>query len=227
MDENGSRADPGLTTNRNAYAAVLDADDRRCDIILEVSGQEGAMDLYVSSRALSLASPVFDRMLSSRYKEGIQHTTGSERTRIPLPEDDGDALLAICKVTHHRVGDGNKVFTASEMLRLAYVSDKYDFTNTLRHWSSIWLRKSLEQSPKEDLGQLLGAACMLDAWEEFSQISLDVVCEQTGLSPPYDLLQGMGLPESTKGECLVQCLFSPTDSGQRIWKYEGWILSLR
>jgi hypothetical protein len=129
--------------------------------VLEAKGQQGDLDLYVSTMALSLASLAFDKMFASGYKEVHEQNKGVRHIRVPLPDDDGDALLAICKVIHHRAGDLGSMFSASEVLNIAHVSDKYDFTETLRQWSSTWLKESLEQSPQEVLEmQLLPEAPM-------------------------------------------------------------------
>ncbi len=200
MDDSENEAQQRRTMSRNAHSAILNAVDPRCDAVLEVQGQEGNFDLYVSTRVLSLASSVFGKMFSSGYKEGYEQNKGLRHIRVPLPEDDGDALLAICKVIHHRAGDLGSMFSASEILNIAYVSEKYDFTETLRHWSSTWLKESLEQSPREDLNSILRAACMLDSWEEFSHISFDVIRHQTGSFIQHPLSEVVGLPESTNGK---------------------------
>ena len=200
MEENVDTCSHDQSAEHKSRVAVLHPEDPRCDVILEVSAQGGAMDLYVSSKALSLASSVFDKMFSSNYKEGVQHRQDPGRTRVRLPEDDGDALMAICKVTHHRPGDLTRTFTAQELLQIAYVSEKYDFTETVRHWSSLWLGAILRQGTEEDLGLLLCAAYMLDAYEEFSRISFDLLCRQAGLSSQYAALEGLELPNSTKGK---------------------------
>ena len=140
MADTGSRPVPDRNTSRKAIkTGVLNSDDPKCDLVLEVTGQEGAIDLCVSSKALSLASSVFDKMLSSRFKEGISQIEGSGRKRIPLPEDDGDALLSICLVVHHRLSELAEALSPRVVLEIASVSEKYDFTDTLRHWSTVWI----------------------------------------------------------------------------------------
>ena len=211
MTDTGSILAPLQNTSRKARSGVLDADDPKCDLVLEVTGQEGAIDLHVSSKALSLASLVFDKMLSSQFQEGVQQSEGPDRKRISLPEDDGDALLSICLVVHHRLGKLVEVFSPCAVLKIAYVSEKYDFTDTLRHWSTVWLRKSSHDSSVEDLECLLGAASLFDDWEEFSRISFDYVCQQNGSFTHFSFLTEMGIPESTKGTYIQERNISLTD----------------
>jgi hypothetical protein len=46
-------------------------------------------DLLVSSKVLSLASPVFEAMFKPHFKEGVEHHLPlGEPLIIPLPEDD-------------------------------------------------------------------------------------------------------------------------------------------
>jgi hypothetical protein len=199
MSDTESISVPHLTRSRLAQSAVLKADDPKCDLVLEVTGQDGALDLYVSSQTLSLASSVFDKMLSSKFREGLEHNETSDRKRISLPQDDGQALMIICVVVHHRSGGLEEVFSPDDILKMAYVSDKYNFTDALRHRSTVWLSKSSHESSVEDLESLLTAASLFDAWEEYSRISFDYVCQQTGPFTRSPASMRWSFPKIAKG----------------------------
>lgn len=50
---------------------------------------------------LSYRSTVFKKMLSPNFKEGHQLAALS-RVQIPLPDDDVDLLIIMCKILHLR-----------------------------------------------------------------------------------------------------------------------------
>jgi hypothetical protein len=199
------------TASRDAPTAVLSVSDPRCDVILEVSGNEGRLDLCVSSEALSLASPVFSTMFSSGFKEGIQQNKEREHLRVPLPEDNGDVMLIICLICHHRGDELRDEYEARKVLDLAYASEKYSFTDALRPWSSIWLNASLGEHPQDDRSRLLGAACMFDNWKEFSRISFDIICHHTGPILQYPSPAAVCLPGSAKGKYTYQLCIAAAD----------------
>lgn len=62
---------------------------------------------------------------------------------IPFPEDDPSALLTLCKLLHlHDVVDEPR--TPAQILKLAFLADKYNCCGALRAFYSIWVRKAFE-----------------------------------------------------------------------------------
>lgn len=89
--------------------------DPNHDIILRLNGD----DLLVSSKALSLASPVFEAMFKPHFKEGVEHHLQlGEPPIIPLPEDDLEATTLFCRITHHRSHDLPRTMETSKDNRL-------------------------------------------------------------------------------------------------------------
>lgn len=83
----------------------------------------GDTEFQVSSKVLSLASPVFQAFFSPRFAEG-QHTS-SKANRIQLFDDDAESMRFMCAVLHHKCASANGV-GLERLERLAVVTDKYD-----------------------------------------------------------------------------------------------------
>ena len=71
--------------------------DPKGDVILELTWPDGKQGLLVSSKAMSLASPVFDTLFSSFFSEGPRNQPASEIPVVPLPQDDAEAFTIVCK----------------------------------------------------------------------------------------------------------------------------------
>lgn len=107
------------------------------DVVLIVGQGDEKTRLRVSSHALSCVSPVFKRMLSSNFVEGLP-TTQSTTRNIELPEDDVTAITTLCNIAHMRSKSVNLVsFRALECLSI--ICDKYDAVEALMPWTSHWM----------------------------------------------------------------------------------------
>lgn len=133
----GSTTPP--TDPDGARYCLKDIIDSNGDVVLQVGHGEDGKSLQVSSKVLSLASPVFAAMLNSTFMEGAVPAHGRSRT-VSLPEDDIGPVTTLCLIFHlqsHRVN--LKEFDPFE--RLAIVCDKYDCARALKPWSTLWLQK--------------------------------------------------------------------------------------
>ncbi|KAF8253357.1 hypothetical protein K440DRAFT_642325 [Wilcoxina mikolae CBS 423.85] len=94
--------------------------------------------VQVSSKCLSLASPVFAAMLRPTFLEGSQlHDTGS--VTIDL-EDDPKAMLIILQALHLRGREvPEKTPDIDTLLNMALIVDKYDLRAALLSWIGSWL----------------------------------------------------------------------------------------
>ena len=111
------------------------------DLILLLGSAEGdeVTRVRVSSKVMSLASPVMAAMLSPRYSEG---NTLSEKgfLELALPEDDTEAMIWLCKAFHHK--QVLSQLSTDLIEKLAVVCDKYQMSLTLSPWSEAWLLKT-------------------------------------------------------------------------------------
>ena len=77
--------------------------DPEGDVILMLDGCE----LQVSSKILSLASPVFKAMFGPRFAEGQGCASTKESRRVKLSEDDAEAMSILCEFIQHTTNSEN------------------------------------------------------------------------------------------------------------------------
>lgn len=105
-----------VTNHNMANISVIDQEG---DVIL-ICGED---EFQVSSKVLSLASPVFKALFSPRFAEG--QPTSSKAARIQLRDDDVESMRFMCAVLHHKCAPVNGI-GLERLERLAVVTDKYD-----------------------------------------------------------------------------------------------------
>ncbi|KAL0633411.1 hypothetical protein Q9L58_007724 [Maublancomyces gigas] len=110
--------------------------DTNGDVVLLIGE---ATSLVVSSKVLSVASPVFAAMLSPHFREGSSLSSTCP-TQIPLPDDPPVAVTTIVNILHFR-NDSVWVCTFEELFDIALVADKYDLALALGPWRHVWLMR--------------------------------------------------------------------------------------
>lgn len=97
------------------------------------------VQMLVSSRHLTSASPVFKAMLrSNTFREG-QTLSATGKVSVPLPDDDPDALKLLLDILHHRTLQVPKTISLSTMTNLTILVDKYQMVEVLGAYQHIWL----------------------------------------------------------------------------------------
>ena len=122
--------------------------DPHGDVLL-LLGPSKNVSLRVSSKALTLASPVFAAMFSPRFSEGQPLSSSTEVRSVPLPEDDPEAMTQICYAIHF-YATVPRTISMSLLEDIASLCDKYDLTVALAAWSELWLRDFVIKAEKED-----------------------------------------------------------------------------
>ena len=151
--------------------------DAQHDIILRLIGG----DLLVSSKVLSLASPVFEAMFKPHFKEGVEHHLQlKERPVINLPEDDLETTTLFCQVIHHRSHDIPRIPSPHCLENLAIFCNKYICGGALVSYGTLWLQRHSGPLSMEDLSRLLLFAYVLDLPESFATVSREMLLQQTG-----------------------------------------------
>lgn len=140
---------------------IVDADG---DVVLEP--QE--CRLLVSSKVLSLASPVFTAMFKLHFKEDVRFNFLEP---IPLPEDGPNAFILFCNVLRYR---SDQIPQNPDILcleNLAVICDKYHCTRPFAVYSNFWIQNLAGDASATDLYKLLLVAYILDLPDSFSMIS--------------------------------------------------------
>ncbi|KAK3492179.1 uncharacterized protein B0T23DRAFT_135832 [Neurospora hispaniola] len=152
------------------------------DIILVVGppGEE-QLRLRVSSTILRSASKVFDAMFSPPWVESSRTLSLESPKDVELPEDDPEAMKAICYVIHHRPDMISFVdVNAKQILQAARTIDKYDLGTAMQLVTDKWLRQQLRAKSVEDLLYMAAAAMVLKNYKAFSKLTWLVMITHEG-----------------------------------------------
>ncbi|KAE8154406.1 hypothetical protein BDV25DRAFT_135840 [Aspergillus avenaceus] len=120
---------------------------------------------------LSMASPVFAKLFTSNFSEGIQMTFCSCPT-ISLHEDDPAAMRTILRILHHQEPTANDSMNAEKLAVIAIHCNKYDCIEAVRPWTFKWFGDLSFIATTEDYGYMLLAAHLFGSAEQFSKISV-------------------------------------------------------
>ena len=168
-----SFAEDSPETQHGMTKLAIDADG---DVYLELLN----LELRVSSKALSMASQVFNAMFNSGFQEGL-NLANNETCRIPLPDDDAAAMTALCILIHHQEPTTFESEMDSRRLRsLSILADKYACKGAVRLWADVWIgRLSSEyEVSREDEKILVDAllvSYILDLSAQFTAITKRMV----------------------------------------------------
>lgn len=96
----------------------------RGDVIFTLSKEGKTTTILVSSHVMSFASPVLQAMLNGGFAEGQARSADVPR-EIPLPDDDLNAMLLICRIAHLKNSDLPDELSVDSFAELATICDKY------------------------------------------------------------------------------------------------------
>jgi hypothetical protein len=175
--------------------------DRDGDVTLQLTKHtdggsgDSIRSILVSSKALSLASPVFAAMMGPRFREGQRSALGT-LDPIPLPDDDADAMIILCHIFHFSYSALPARVDLDLFKNLALLCDKYDCVTSLRFISEQWLLMWENTTKKEELETLLFISYLFDRAERFSALSTKIVKGFSGNLKQLGTLRGFdAVPE--------------------------------
>ncbi|TEY61619.1 hypothetical protein BOTCAL_0166g00240 [Botryotinia calthae] len=151
------------------------------DLILVVGPEKKRFRVH--SLFLKAASKPFLAMFRPEWQEGqsLLHQNGPEE--IELPDDDAAALEIILAMIHHKNDEISENITASRVLEIAILSDKYDFLNAMKLASNTLLQHDTKD--ESDLMRLVVAAYLFRNARAFKNITKTLVLDYHG--PYYDV----------------------------------------
>ena len=129
-----------LNTPDSATPQTIDVDPAG-DVILTVGSEkwDNEARFRVSSKVLSLASPVFAAMVSPKWSDSANKASSSEPQHISLPEDHPFIMEWICQILHFRKDIAtNQDITF--LVLLAQVCDKYNLESPIMTWAERCLQ---------------------------------------------------------------------------------------
>lgn len=106
-----------------------------------------AIDMQVSSKHLTLASPVFKAMLSRNYLEGATlNTMGSVQVNL---DDDSQALVVLLSIIHSQPSKIPSSIDLNLLVGIATLVDKYQLHEAAALLSGYWINALKREIPKE------------------------------------------------------------------------------
>lgn len=160
--------DSGLTTEICARGGI---------VLNMCSGNGEEHSLVVSGSILQAASSVMADKI--RDLSWLKRKTG-ERLRLELSDEDKEAMEVVCNAIHFRTHQLPIALSPGGILRIGRTSEKYNFKEGVRPWSTIWLLRALVAAKQGELATMLEAARLLDAWEEHSHMTFEMARLQVG-----------------------------------------------
>ncbi|PIG80777.1 hypothetical protein AARAC_010661 [Aspergillus arachidicola] len=172
------------------------------NVILLVEGPSAARFL-VSSKILSMASPVFAKLFDSRFSEGMQMAYSTCPT-ISLHEDDTAAMRTIIRILHYQDPMQDNPITAEAFAILAIHCNKYDCIRAITPWTFKWFNDYPSIATAEEHGYLLLAAHFFRSAEQFSRISASAqALLRPDFSVQWDVVETLDLLPDGVGSLLV------------------------
>lgn len=149
--------------------------DPRADITLKV-GREKKL-FSACSRALSRASPVFERMLYGHFTESKTRLAEGEEWVVELPEDDSAPMEVFLNISHSHFGRVPRRMPLDELYELAVLSNYYDCTRLLEPWINGWMASIEVRDSSVSMAKALWVSWEFGRKEAFSRMALRMLME--------------------------------------------------
>lgn len=118
-------------------------------------------------------------MLSPHFKEGSTLSAQS-KVSIPLPEDDPDAMVILCKALHMRFDMRAEEISAETLLKIGVVADKYDCSLGLGVLPHYWINQQMSTANDKTRAQLFVASYLLKEPEMFQRLGYELQMKNAG-----------------------------------------------
>jgi hypothetical protein len=164
------------------------------------SGRE-EVRFQVSSRHLSLTSPVFGAMFRLDFKEGTAlRSTG--RVEVALEDDNPAAFLIFLNIIHGYTRRVPRKISLEMLSDMAFLVDKYECLEAVEVFSDMWIdgiKSGIPHSLMENLLRWLCIAWVFRRPTEFKRTTEIIEHESTG-NVLMDLGYGLPIPSSVFGQ---------------------------
>jgi BTB/POZ domain len=148
------------------------------DVVLVVGAKQ--FRIHADSLFLKRHSTVFAALFGPNFREG-QDLNASSPKEIPLPDDDPDAMTAICATMYHAFDQIPRSPATDFVLSIIRHADKYDCYDVLTLPSQVygWL-KSDHLTLGKDLVNILAVSYLVRDREAFTTASKALVSKYDG-----------------------------------------------
>ncbi|RDW58955.1 uncharacterized protein DSM5745_11161 [Aspergillus mulundensis] len=130
----------------------------------------GDRSFHLSSKNLSMASPVFKAMFQPRFKEGLA-IKDHGHTELPLPDDDPEVFKVFCDIVYVKFDLAPKDPDPEFLRRMSVFIDKYMCREAFSYYGKVWLQQPMDGHTPEMLWKMLQFAYVVDLGPEFSAIT--------------------------------------------------------
>jgi BTB/POZ domain len=166
------------------------------------SGSEpGEVRMRVSSKHLTLVSPVFKSLLKGGFLEA-QALSSAGTAEVSLPDDDPQALEILLNIIHGRSKKVPLEVSVAKLTELAILVDKYGLHEVSQMYSAAWidsLKESLPTEFTEELLQWMWVSRVFSKPECFAKTTKIALLESE--SPLYNNAETtLPIPESVLGK---------------------------
>jgi hypothetical protein len=149
--------------------------DAAGDVVVQI----GEERIRISSKVMSLASPVFKAMFTSGFKEGLTpQATASNPSIISLPDDDPTAFICLSRAIHFQGFELPEHVDIAFFEKLASLYDKYQCAAPIASYVQAPLEKLAASASTRGISKILFVAYLLDAPHLFSSASWKMVINQ-------------------------------------------------
>ena len=179
-------ASGALEGSNNNSIFILDSGDLR----LLVTYSNDRITFVVSSHAISLASPIWKKILHPPFHRlpGEEEDNALQDKQIDFSEDKGEALLPLLRIAHLQFSKVPPKLTFKSILDIAVLCDKYDCVGLVKPWLPLWLVNEEIQYREPKHEEWLFIAWVFGREKTFRELATKLVKE---------------VKTSHKGDCLT------------------------
>ena len=151
------------------------------------SVEQGEVRIRLSSKHLTLASPVFKKMLQGPWRES---TVSSGCQTVDASEWDVETTLILMNILHSRVRSVPRTISLEMLAKIAVLVDYYECYEALELFVDIWIEKLSRNLPTEygrDLVLWLAISWVFSKDTLFQGITKVALTESRGLLQTFHL----------------------------------------
>ncbi|KIW67461.1 hypothetical protein PV04_06710 [Phialophora macrospora] len=124
--------------------------DAAGDVVVQI----GEERVRISSKVMSLASPVFQAMFTSGFKEGMTHQATASNP-ISMPDDDPTAFIYLSRAIHFQGSELPEHVDIAFFEKLAGLYDKYQCAASIASYVQAPLEKLTGSASTRNLDKIL------------------------------------------------------------------------